>query len=209
MAADPALLLAWLSARSIARQLPPPILDRGGYRVDTGSEKEAKRWVFPALCEGLGIVARGISQPRHFVKLCAINDELSAALPEGWSLRPLSYFMTTTARLKTRSLPGGYNLKIAFDGEVRRVQVLAPDGELAASGYAAETAEAFVYDRVETMSGHRRKGLGSALMAALGSTRTKAVPELLTASEDGRALYTSLGWRVLSPYATAVIPDPL
>jgi hypothetical protein len=32
---DPALLEAWLSARSIARGLPLPIPDQGGFRVDT------------------------------------------------------------------------------------------------------------------------------------------------------------------------------
>ena len=75
------------------------------------------------------------------------------------------------------------------------------------AAYAAETARAFVYDRIATSPQHRRRGLGRSLMVALhGSRRDAALPERLTATEDSRALYESLGWEVLSPYLTAYIP---
>ncbi|WP_375395745.1 hypothetical protein [uncultured Sphingomonas sp.] len=43
-------------------------------------------------------------------------------------------------------------------------------------------------------------------MAALhGSVRDRTSPELLVATEDGRSLYSMLGWRVIAPYATALV----
>jgi hypothetical protein len=93
-------------------------------------------------------------------------------------------------------------------GPVTQVNVLAPDGDLAASGCAAETMDVFIYDRIETASNHRRKGLGIAVMNALGSARKSlASPQLLVATEDGRSLYTRLGWMVIAPFAAATIPD--
>lgn len=80
---------------------------------------------------------------------------------------------------------------------------------LAASGYGVETDDAFVYDRIVTSEEHRRKGLGHAVMAALQKLKiSPTVPELLVATEQGRALYASLGWQVISPYSTASIAVP-
>ncbi|RNF86258.1 hypothetical protein EER27_02205 [Lysobacter psychrotolerans] len=93
-------------------------------------------------------------------------------------------------------------------GPVTRACVIAPDGDLAASGYTAETADVCIYDRIETAQDHRRKGLGVAVMIALGAARrTLASPQLLVATEDGRNLYANLGWAVLAPFAAATIPE--
>lgn len=84
-------------------------------------------------------------------------------------------------------------------------RITAPDGVLAASGHAAEAAGVFIYDRIETAPEHRRRGLGGIVMNALNAHRKSTnAPELLVATEDGRRLYASLGWTVLSPYSTAV-----
>lgn len=206
---DPSLVLAWQAAHCLARGAPAPVRDRGGFRVDTGSEKEARRWVFPRLCDGLREVAHEVTAPRHYLKVCAIDEELRSVLPGRWQMQPASYFMTTTVAVAaTRPLPDGYALELQRVGAVVRACVFAPGGELAASGYAAETAEAFVYDRIETAAEHRRKGLGVAVMTALGAAKASAASvSLLVASEDGRGLYAGLGWKVLAPFATAVIPE--
>jgi GNAT superfamily N-acetyltransferase len=205
---DPALVLAWLTARSIARDLPAPVYDRGGFRVDANSEKEVRRWVFPSLSKGLSVIGREVSASRHFLKLCGGDDDLRNALPSNWELQSRSYFMSAGATSTQASpLPDGYQLEIHQTGPLTHVRVIAPDTSLAASGYAAEAADVFVYDRIETSPDHRRKGLGNAVMFALGAARrSHAAPQLLVATEDGRKLYTALGWTVLSPYATATIP---
>lgn len=186
-----------------------PILDRGGFRVDTNSLKEVRRWVFPRLCDGLSLIGQDVAQPHHFIKLCGTAEELRAALPAAWQLQSQSYFMVAgDSPFPARPLPECYRLACDRAGPTAMVRVIAPDGSLAASGYAAEGVGVFIYDRIETAPEHRRMGLGNIVMNALRSQRKAGnTPELLVATEDGRALYTSLGWRVLSPYSTAVIPD--
>jgi len=206
---DPALVFAWQAAHSIARGSPTPVRDRGGMRVDTGSEREAIRWVFPRMCEGLRAIARDVTAPRHALKLCGTDEVLLDALPDRWELLPANHFMiATTATFDATSLPDGYRLEVHRAGAVTRACILAPDGELAAAGCAAETSEAFVYDRIETGPDHRRKGLGIAVMAALGDARrSSTTPQLLVATEEGRGLYAKLGWKVLAPVAAAAIPE--
>jgi hypothetical protein len=205
---DPKLVFAWQAAHSLARNSPPPVHDRGGFRVDTHSEKEVKRWVFPKLCDGLRNIARDIALPRHYLKLCGSNEALQGAIPARWEIQPENYFMKAIATAReTSALPDGYRMEVHQAGPVTRVHILALDGDLAANGSAAETADAFVYDRIETAANHRRKGLGIAVMSALGAARKSPIsPQLLVATEDGRSLYARLGWTVIAPFATATIP---
>jgi hypothetical protein len=206
---DPKLVFAWQTAHSIARNSPPPVRDREGFRVDTHSEKEAKRWVFPQLCDGLRAIAHEITAPRHYLKLCGSNEELRSALPARWEVQPANYFMTAAATTPdARPLPNGYRMELHRSGPVARACIIAPGGDLAASGCAAETAEVFIYDRIETAQDHRRKGLGVAVMIALGTAKKSlASPQLLVATEDGRGLYANLGWTVIAPLAAATIPE--
>lgn len=206
---DPKLVFAWQAAHSIARSSPPPVRDREGFRVDTHSEKEVKRWVFPQLCDGLRAIAHEITAPRHYLKLCGSDEELRSALPARWEVRPANYFMIMAAANRdTQPLPNGYRMELHRAGPVIRACIIAPDGDLAASGCAAETADVFIYDRIETAQDHRRKGLGVAVMIALGAAKKSlASPQLLVATEDGRNLYANLGWKVLAPLAAATIPE--
>lgn len=206
---DPKLVLAWQTAHSIARGSPLPVHDRGGFRVDTHSEKELKRWVFPRPCDGLREIARDIAAPRHYLKLCGSSEELRRTLPAHWEVQAENYFMRApVATLDPKPLPNGYRMEFHQVGPVARVCVIAPNGDLAASGCAAEAADVFIYDRIETAQDHRRKGLGIAVMIALGTARKSLEsPQLLVATEDGRNLYASLGWTVLGPFSTATIPE--
>lgn len=202
------LLSAWLDARSISRGLPAPIAERGGFRVETGSDYETRRWIFAQDCAGLRQLGRELATPRQFLKLLAPSAALRAALDTRWTIEPESYFMRTeAAACGAAPLPDGYMLEQQVAGGVCAVWVMAPGGELAASGYAAETAEAYVYDRIVTEPGHMRKGLGTAVMRALGRMRINpGTPQLLVATDAGRRLYGTLGWKVISPYSTAGIP---
>ncbi|HEY0501887.1 MAG TPA: hypothetical protein VGD42_00200 [Lysobacter sp.] len=205
---DPRLVFAWQAAHSIARGSPPPVHDRGGFRVDTHSEKEVKRWVFPQFSDGLRTIAQEITAPRHYLKLCGSDEELRSALPALWEIQPESHSMTTAVTTpEARPLPDGYTLELDLAGPVTRASIIAPGAGLAATGRAAETADVFIYDRIETALDHRRKGLGAAVMVALGHARKcLATPQLLVATEDGRNLYATLGWRELGRLAAATIP---
>jgi hypothetical protein len=205
---DPALIAAWLAARSVSRDLPLPVPDRGGLRVETHSDKETRRWVFARMTAGLSELAHEISAPRHFIKLCGSGQDLSDAVPRRWQLQAGSYVMMAGAVSPAApAVPHGYSLESHRAGAKTHVRILAPDDSLAASGHAAETADVFIYDRIVTAPAHRRQGLGRVVMAALAAAKSsRSTPQMLVASEDGRKLYTSLGWSVCSPYATVAIP---
>ncbi len=204
-----ALLFGWLAARSIARGLPAPVADRGGFRVDTGGEVEICRWAFTRPGEGLAELGRTLDAPGYFLKLCGDGEDLLAALPAKWRLQGEPGYVMRGPQTPPppAALPAGYRLQLDRDARGSRVAILAPDGALAASGTAAETAGVFVYDRIITEPDHRRRGLGRGVMAALRETRAdQKTTELLVATDDGRALYTTLNWTVLSTFATAEIP---
>jgi GNAT superfamily N-acetyltransferase len=201
------LLRAWVDGRSVARSLPASVPDRGGWRVETGRPEEIRRWVFAELTPELVELGRAIEAPAHVLKLCAAPEQLRAVLPARWTVEPATYFMAAPAIWSERSLPDGYEMDVQQDGGAHHVRVIAPDGSVAASGYGGEVPGAFVYDRIGTAPAHRRKGLGSAVMLALRALRQdRSAAELLVATAEGQALYASLGWRTLSPYATAYIP---
>lgn len=200
-------IAAWLAARSIARGLPAPVVDCGGYRVDVNSADEIQRWVFPTVTEDLAALARSISRPAYMVKACAAPEELRAALPGGWQIHAPGYFMAGPDLPYSRpACPPSYTVETNCTGAVTEVLVLSANGELAASGYAAETEHIFIYDRIVTAPEHQRRGLGRLLMATLREAKQGAsTPERLVATEEGRALYEALGWCTLSAFSTGSI----
>jgi len=206
MAVDTALIGKWLRARSICHGLPPPVADRGGWRLDTAQPGELRRYVFGAPCEGLRELGESIVIPRVFLKLCGSGDELRALLPPRWHLDELRHVMVSGEWPAAASLPAGYTLRLTRVGVVTTAHVVTDDGAIAASGYSAEWGGVFIYDRIETVPAHRRRGLAACVMRALRQVRRDASStEILVATSAGQALYTSLGWRTISPYSTALL----
>lgn len=197
-------LRAWLAARSVARGLPCPVAEFGGYRVDTCADGEIARWVFPTISDGFHDLVRSIRKPGYLVKLCDRPEHMRRALPPNWKLHEPGYFMKTVSTHLELRLASGYTARIFRSGPVIKAIILAASGEVAASGYAAETREAFVYDRIITQEGHRRRGLASHLVSVLHNARSDStLPQLLVATPQGRSLYSALGWELLSQYSTA------
>ena len=200
------LLWDWLRARSIARGLPAPVAAHGGMLVETGAPDETRRYVFAAAVPALRELAQSIAAPLIPIKLCGHGEQLLSLVSAGWRLQPQAYLMTHAGALpQAPALPPSYRLELAVDGPLRGARILAGDGVIAASGYAVEHGGVFVFDRIATAAPHRRRGLGSVLMAALAATQQSGnARRILVATEDGRALYARLGWSVLSPYSTVV-----
>ncbi|MEU8227850.1 GNAT family N-acetyltransferase [Kribbella sp. NPDC048915] len=78
-------------------------------------------------------------------------------------------------------------------------------GGVVSSGRMAVVGEDAVADRIETEPAHRRRGLGSAVMASLveAAAAKGAKRGILIASIDGLRLYRSLGWKVISDIVIA------
>ena len=118
----------------------------------------------------------------------------TAALPEWMMSIPLD-------SQRRAVLPEGYLAEVEQTGEVVHLRVRAPAGDLAASAQLALVEDCAVPDKVETVVAHRRRGLGGAMMTALADAAVDlgARRGVLMASTEGRALYTSLGWKTLCP----------
>lgn len=204
---DPGLLAAWVAARSMARGLAAPVADHGGWRVDTRSDIEWCRYISARADREIAALARTIERPQVFIKACTDDATLMHLLPDGWTLQQRAWVMTSLVEPPARHLADGYSLAVEIANDVISVRIAAPDGALAASGYAVETAGVFAYDRIVTSADHQRRGLGHAVMTSLRAQRRSAASrEMLVATDQGRALYTSLGWTVQSGYASALSP---
>jgi GNAT superfamily N-acetyltransferase len=202
--ADPALVAAWLAARSISRGLPPPVPDHGGLRVDTGSASETRRYVFARPTPGLTELARTVRDPLAVLKLCSPPAQLQAALPVGWAAEQSGSLMACDHPMPQRQAPSGYRVSLQPEGSAFRCTIVTAAGDVAATGHAAETEGAFIFDRIVTEAPHRRRGLGAALVTALAEARRDPSSRfVLVATPAGRLLYETLGWSVISPYSTA------
>lgn len=203
---EPELLEAWLTGRSLARGLPLPLATQGGFRIETDSDTELRRWIFPADSSAIADLAPTISSTREPIKACVATAILSARLPASWSVTDSGSFMQMAVPVPEVSLPKGFvaqQLEAGASGEVR---IRRDNGDLAAHGYWGQGSNAFVYDRITVEPAYRRRGLGTALMGLIGRhCRDASLPRLLVATAQGRLLYRALGWEVLSPYSTGFL----
>jgi GNAT superfamily N-acetyltransferase len=74
--------------------------------------------------------------------------------------------MQARDKLTKKHLAKGYSIETKRAGMVWEARILSETGALAARGYAVETREVFIYDRIVTEPEHRRKGPGHAVMAS-------------------------------------------
>jgi hypothetical protein len=204
---DPELIGGWLRARSVARGLPMPVADHGGWRVDTRRPEELRRYVFARGEEGLRRLADSIHTPKVFLKLCGSEQEMRALTGARWQIKEPRFVMTGEGfDAAQRPLAAGYSLQLTRYGPTVAARIVTTGGELAASGYAAESSGVFIYDLIRTEPAHRRRGLAAYLVQTLRTTRqSSASKQVLVATAEGRELYSMLGWHTLSPYTTAAL----
>ena len=209
------LFLAWIHGWAAARELAPPVPHGDGFHIVVGSARQAARYVFPRPSPTLAECGATIEAPWVFLKTRATPDDLRALLPGRWRIEPLHWMMTCDDRPfpGRRALPPGYVLQVDDDtarSACGHVHVRAPDGELAASGHVVLGERMAVYDRIATEPAHQRLGLGRAVMQSLQALAHAHGRHAgaLVATDEGRALYETLGWQLHAPWAGAVIPGP-
>ena len=207
--------LAWIRGWALTREVDPPVAHADGFHIAVGLPRQAARYVFPRPSAAIADLGESITQPWVYIKACATSEQLRELLPDRWRIEDLHYLMTCDAR----PFPGGGDVPAGYGVEVEdavaatgcgHVRVVAPDGTLAAAGHVALGERLAIYDRIVTEPAHQRRGLGRAVMHGLQAlAREHGRHEgVLVATDQGRALYESLGWRVHSPWAGAVIPGP-
>ena len=202
------LVAGWVHARSIARGVALPVADHGGWRVETSSDTEIRRYIFAGAGPDIASLARKVTRPRIWVKACCEDAVLASCLTTPWTLSTPAWMMVGPSSAGDAALPTGYHAAVERIGVCATVEIRVGDGALAASGHSAEASGVFVYDRIVVAPAHRRRGLGRSIMHLLSAQRNSLESQpLLVATEAGRALYETIGWEVYRPYASAVIPD--
>ena len=205
----------WIRGWALARHVPPPVPHADGFRIEVGLPTQAARYVFRHPSPALRELGATITQPWIYLKACATSAQLRALLPAHWRIEDEHWMMACDARPFPGDdvLPHGYALQVDDDGErsaLAQVRIVDAHGALAASGHLALDARFAIYDRIVTEPAHQRRGLGRAVMRALQALAHAHGRHAgaLVATQPGRALYESLGWRLHAPWASAVIPGP-
>ena len=208
---DPALVEVWLHGWSTARGAPPPVPFPGGLRVDVGTPTQRVRYVlYRPHAELINHIATAETAPGAFIKVCASAEAVAPSLPAGWMLDMQRYMMIT--RLDDPHQPGIHReprapnqWHTARQGQVLMAEIRDYSGSVAAKGRIALVGTHAVLDSLVTEPAHRRRGLGTAIVNRLmrAAVDAGATTGLLVATPEGRALYATIGWRVLTPYTSA------
>lgn len=203
------LLERWLTGWSLARGVPLPVRQGAGLVVEVGWPEQLRRHVFVDAGASLQACAAEIDAPFIHLKAAVDTEQLRRVLADCWRIEPPGYLMGRPAALgRSVGLAPGYRASAGTENGAQIVRITDADDDIAAIGRVVVHDGTAVFDRIETAEAHRRKGLGSALMVALDALaeQSGATERLLVATDAGRGLYLSLGWVVLSPYSTALLP---
>lgn len=211
MGVEPAIIAAWTAAWAISRGKPAPIAVHGGFYLQDGRPRQTARYVFPALRESVvGELTRAIDEPWIHLKFCAPRAAVAPLLPGNWQIADPGFLMAADPAVLSapRSLPEGYASSIAEQAGVIALSISSAQGQPAARGRLVLRGALATFDQIETEKGHRRRGLGGAVMQALGreAMRRGAGRGILVETPAGRALYQGLGWRILSDYTSVFLP---
>lgn len=206
-AIDLDLLERWLAGWSLSRGVPLAERRAGGLVVEVGWPEQLRRHVFVDAGSALRDCAAQIHEPFVFLKAAVDNAAMRRALPGRWAIEAPRYLMCLAGPMAAVEASPGYFAMVGKEHGAYVVRFADASGEPAAIGRIVLHDGTAVFDRIETSAAHRRRGLARAVMSELDrlAQAAGATERLLVATAAGRALYELLGWRLLAPYATAVL----
>ncbi|QLE75580.1 GNAT family N-acetyltransferase [Streptomyces rectiverticillatus] len=194
------LVRVWASGWALSRQTPRPVEHPWGVHIEVGQPEQAGRHVlFEAHEPAVRAAAASVSVPHTWLKVPAEPEDVRPWLPRGWVVddEENGHLMAVDLSATEPVVPEGYSGSLETSGSVTFVRVHDAAGELAAKGQVALLGHEAVVDRVVTEETHRRRGLGAFVMRTLADHAVAAGASLgvLGATDEGRALYESLGWK--------------
>ncbi|WP_268958567.1 GNAT family N-acetyltransferase [Nonomuraea aridisoli] len=200
---------AWVDGWVVSRNTPKPVREPWGLRVDVGLPGHVARHIVPGPTpELLRLLTRAVTAPGTWLKLCGPAEAVAPHLPPAWAVKEQEYMMVmdSLSRALPRT-PAGYVPAVTTRAGVTVARLLTTDGEVAARGQIALAGTTAVVDQVETAAGHRRRGLGTVIMKMLASAAVSrgARSGVLVATEQGQALYATLGWSLHTPVTPALM----
>ncbi|SHM70477.1 hypothetical protein SAMN05444266_11056 [Chitinophaga jiangningensis] len=204
------LLEKWARGWAISREVPSPVTDQGALRIDVNMPDQAARYLFPDICPEIATVASSITRPLVFIKVCAAAEAVQPLLPAHWKILEPAFMMTCQWQQApvAAPLPAGYTLDFTIVPGGLLVVIKSPEGDTAGNGRLIPVSDQLIFDRIMVDDNHRRKGLGTCIITALAEKGYQmGIPNgVLVATPMGRSLYETMGWQVIRPYTSAVIP---
>ncbi|MFZ6991467.1 GNAT family N-acetyltransferase [Curtobacterium sp. RRHDQ66] len=196
-----AVVERWVAGWARSRSMPFEA-DGSGWHVTVGAETRLDEYVVaePSGVEALRL-ARAVA-PRYTSWLTIVGGIAPDALTALGSLDRMARPGTVMeARLAPVPMPADVVVDTVGGVAFLRIEV---DGVPAARGQVALVGRDAVFDCIETEEQYRRRGLGGRIVAGLTSWAVSqgADTGLLVASDEGRALYRTLGWRDVAPAVT-------
>ncbi|MBA2897134.1 GNAT family N-acetyltransferase [Nonomuraea soli] len=188
------LVRTWVHGWALSRDTDTPVAEPYGWRMEVGLPEMPRRHIVtdPVWLEKL---VPTVTERGSWLKLFV--EELPP-LPPGWEITAPGFMMST--ELSPFEVTGHEVVVEPLNDATSKVWVIV-DGERAAWGQVAVWGADAVVDKVMTEEAHRRKGLGSVVMRSLQNLAYErgARRAVLGGTVEGRALYTSLGWRTECP----------
>ncbi|MEV6001445.1 GNAT family N-acetyltransferase [Streptomyces griseomycini] len=203
---------AWVHGWSVSRGAAQPVSRAWGFTIDVGLPGHVVRHVLPAADEAtVHKITESATAPGVWLKTFVPHETLEPWLAPGWRLAGGAGFLMSASLHAAHAqapakTPDGYRLRTWTRAGVTRALVRTTSGAFAARGQIAVTGPTAVVDQVETDPAHQRRGLGRLVMRVLieAASEQGATAGLLGATREGRALYETMGWRVLAPLTGAV-----
>ncbi|TJZ49518.1 GNAT family N-acetyltransferase [Streptomyces piniterrae] len=205
----PDLVRTWAVGWAVSRHRPRPAQLPWGHYIEVGKPDQVGRHVLPDATESsVREAAASVTVPHTWLKAPVAPGTVERWLPRGWVVdrAETGHLMAVDLRATDPVAPDGYTASVESGDGVVHVRVHDAAGEFAAEGQMALVGEATVVDRVVTEEAHRRRGLGDFVMRTLAD---RAVAEgaslgVLGATDEGRALYETLGWKAHAPLAACI-----
>jgi hypothetical protein len=196
------LVTAWAYGWATSRGTATPVPIAGGLRIDCG---DSARYVLHELDRTVAAFSRDLTVPGTEIKVLSRTAALRSALGDDWSMYDPCHLMTRTLTYGPAEVRSPFAARIQQAGPTLIAAILDRDGDVVSSGRLAAAGRYGVIDQVWTRPTHQRRGLGTIVMAMLGNRAVDAglTTGLLSATADGRALYSALLWTVVGELAGA------
>ncbi|WP_087924877.1 GNAT family N-acetyltransferase [Streptomyces albireticuli] len=203
------LVKVWAAGWALSRHTPRPTEHPWGVYLEVGKPGHVGRHVlFEAHESAVREAAASVDVADTWIKAAVEPQDIGPWLPRGWVVdeEEAGHLMAVDLTATEPVVPEGYTASLETDDGVTYVRVLDADGGLAARGQLALLGHGAVVDQVVTEEAHRRRGLGAFVMRALADHAVAEGASLgvLGATDEGRALYETLGWKSHSRLAACI-----
>ena len=193
---------AWVEGWTVSRRTSKPVDAPWGLSIAVGLPTQTVRHVLlDADVETVRGLIDATTEPATWIKAFLEPEAMRPWFPSAWVPDSPGFLMSVDLRPSAVRMPDGYSSTVETADGVTYVRILTADGELAARGQLGLTGTACVFDQIVTEEAHQRLGLGTAVMGTLtdAAVENGVTTGILGASTQGRALYETLGWKVLAP----------